>query len=98
MYPRQDLNFYNGQRVCLIWELAIHYNVLATSGILEPNLTWRQKNCNRPECAPHRTTPTLRRAAHPPILRRTRARATFPLLRILLGTRRSLRRFANHPN
>ena len=49
---RQDLNFYNNQRVCLIWDIVIHYNVLATSGILEPVLTWGQKNCNRPECVP----------------------------------------------
>jgi len=44
-----DINFYNTQRVCLIWNLHISYDILAASGILTPQLTIKQQNCNRPQ-------------------------------------------------
>ncbi|KAK3266678.1 hypothetical protein CYMTET_24719 [Cymbomonas tetramitiformis] len=40
-----DLNFYNGQRVCIKWDWRISFDVLATSGILKPDAKWKVENC-----------------------------------------------------
>jgi hypothetical protein len=52
VFRYRDVNFYSGQRVCIIWNVEVTYNILATSGILRPKFTVAQQNCNHPTCVP----------------------------------------------
>mmetsp|Transcript_5802 Transcript_5802/g.10061 ORF Transcript_5802/g.10061 Transcript_5802/m.10061 type:complete len:651 (+) Transcript_5802:123-2075(+) len=45
----KDLNYYNSQQVCLLLDISVHYMILAASGIVKPEITWKQTNCNRPK-------------------------------------------------
>jgi hypothetical protein len=50
VFRYRNINFYSGQRVCIIWNVEVTYDILATSGILRPNFTIAQENCNHPTC------------------------------------------------
>ncbi|KAK3271335.1 hypothetical protein CYMTET_20308 [Cymbomonas tetramitiformis] len=42
----RDNNFYNGEKVCLEWYYFVTFDVLATSGILRPVVSFSTENCS----------------------------------------------------